>query len=82
MLVNGSILAYLAPLAGMIGFALVANWLGGLLSLTGELHIIFSAFFGLLAGLFVSRLTIKNGKHSTEFAPVLVRRLRDRLTIS
>lgn len=77
MLVNGSILAYLAPLAGMMGFALLASWLGSGFGAAGELHIILSAFIGLAFGLFISRLSITNGKRSTEFAPVLVRRLRD-----
>ena len=77
LLVNGSLLAYMAPLAGMIGFALVASWLGSILSLNGELHIILSAFIGLFAGLLVSRLTITRGRQQADFAPVLLRKLED-----
>ena len=76
MLLNGSLLAYLLPLAGMIGFALMASWLGGGLSINGELHIIFSAFVGLFAGLMLSRLYITKGQHRADFSPVLVRKLQ------
>ncbi len=77
MLVNGSLLAYMAPLAGMIGFAIVASWLGNLLSMNGELHIILSAFSGLFTGLLVSRRAITRGHRHVDFEPVLLRKLED-----
>lgn len=76
MLLNGSLLVYMAPLGGMIGFALMASWLGELLGWGGELHIIFSAFIGLFAGLFVSRVSIEKGRHRSDFLPVLVKKLQ------
>lgn len=75
MLLNGSLLAYIAPLAGMIGFALVMSWLGEILSWKGELHIILSAFIGLASGLLVSRFSITKGRHQSDFSPVLLKKL-------
>jgi sigma-E factor negative regulatory protein RseC len=74
MLLSGSMLAYLAPLGSMIAFALIASWLGGLLSWSGELHIIFSAFIGLFIGLLISRFSITKGRHRDDFSPVLLKK--------
>lgn len=74
MLLSGSMLAYLAPLGSMIAFALIASWLGGLLSWNGELHIIFSAFIGLFVGLLISRFSITKGRHRDGFSPVLLKK--------
>lgn len=76
MLFSGSVLAYLMPLAGLFVFALAASWLGNMLTMSGELHIVLSAFAGLFSGLLVSRLYITKGRHHTDFAPVLVRKLQ------
>lgn len=76
MLLNGSILAYLMPLAGMIGLALLATWLGEMQGVSGELHIIISAFAGLLSGLGLSRYYLSSSPDRTKFAPVLIRKLQ------
>lgn len=76
MLINGSALAYIFPLAGMIGFALFAQWLGVSMALNGELHTIISAFAGLVAGIAFSRFYLTKGRHHADFAPVLLRKLQ------
>jgi len=76
MLFGGSLLAYMLPLVCLFGFALLASWLGNLLLVTGELHIVLASFAGLFAGLLVSRLYITKGRHHADFAPVLLRKLQ------
>lgn len=80
MLLSGSILAYMAPLGCMIGFAMMASWLGEMLSWSGELHIIFSAFVGLFAGLQLARFSITKGSHRSDFAPVLIKKMQTIIT--
>ena len=76
MLFSGSMLAYLVPLTGLFGFALMADWIGTTLSLDGELHIVISALLGLFAGLLFSRYSLTKGRHHADFEPVLVRKLQ------
>jgi len=76
MLLNGSALAYIIPITGMIGFALLAEWLGTVMELNGELHIIISAFAGLVSGITFSRFYLTKGRHHADFAPVLLRKLQ------
>jgi len=76
MLMNGSLLAYIIPLASMIGLALLVQWLGGILSINGEFHIILSAVVGLVSGIAFSRFYLTKGRHHADFSPVLLRKLQ------
>ena len=76
MLLNGSLLAYMVPLAGMIGLALLASIFGASMGWGGELHIIAAAFTGVFAGILISRRIINKGRNKVDFAPVLVRKLQ------
>jgi len=76
MLLNGSALAYIIPIAGMIAVSLLAQWLGVAMELNGELHIIISAFAGLVGGIMFSRFYLTKGRHHADFAPVLLRKLQ------
>jgi len=72
MLFSGSMLAYLVPLAGLMCFALIANWIGAVLMWKGELHIVLSALLGLVSGLYGSRWYILKGHQRADFEPVLL----------
>ena len=76
MLMSGSTLAYILPLAMMMGFSLLAQWLGISLDFNGELHIIMAAIAGLVGGLVLSRFYLRKGSRRADFAPVLVRKLQ------
>ncbi len=76
MLMSGSSLAYLLPLAMMMGVGLLAQWFGVSFGFNGELHIILAAIAGLLVGLVLSRFYLLKGSRRADFAPVLVRKLQ------
>lgn len=75
-LLTGSLLAYLLPLAGMIGLGMMVLWLGDQAGISGEWHIILASLVGLIAGLYLSHQTISKGSQKSHYAPVLVRKLQ------
>jgi len=74
MLLSGSVLAYLLPLFGMLGFALLADWMGTQLSLQGELHTVLAGVTGLLAGLYMASFYLTKSRHQSDFVPLLLRK--------
>jgi len=76
MLLSGSMLAYLLPLAMMMGGGLLSLWFGTGLGFNGELHVILAAIAGLIAGLGLSRFYLRKGSRRADFAPVLIRKLQ------
>ena len=76
MMLSGSTLAYLLPLAMMMVAGLLSHWFGISQGFNGELHIILAAIAGLVTGLALSRFYLRKGSRRAGFAPVLVRKLQ------
>lgn len=70
VLMKSSLLAYLMPLLGMLGGALIADQLHA-----GDLITAVSGLVGLLSGFLVLRWHFHRNQHDTRYRPVVLRRV-------